>query len=151
MSSEARDALIKWHKEHQSDSFDFQKEMETYCRSDVDILRRSCMLFRSEFLEITGVDPLCYITIASACMAAYRSRHIPPSAIAMVPIHGYVNQTNYSVDSIRWLDWVASREKVNIQHALNGAGEKRFPEYRLTDIVQKKNTVYQYHVRNITH
>ncbi|KFM83192.1 hypothetical protein X975_12725, partial [Stegodyphus mimosarum] len=44
-----------------------------------------------------------YVTIASACMATYQSGHIQPDTIAMVPTHGYVNSTNYSPDSIRWL------------------------------------------------
>lgn len=57
-------------------------------------------------------------------MATYGSRHIKPDTIAMVPVHGYVNKSNYSLDSIRWLSFVAFREGITIQHALNGLGEK---------------------------
>ncbi|GBL85617.1 hypothetical protein AVEN_193087-1 [Araneus ventricosus] len=69
-------------------------------RSDVDILRR-CVEFREQFLSATGVDPFTYVTIASACMAAYRSKHITENTIAMVPIEGYAKKSNYSQDSIR--------------------------------------------------
>ncbi|GFT08834.1 hypothetical protein NPIL_21031, partial [Nephila pilipes] len=48
--------------------------MLSYCRSDVDILRRCCMVFREQFMEIANVDPFRYVTIASACMATYRRR-----------------------------------------------------------------------------
>ncbi|GIY34308.1 DNA-directed DNA polymerase [Caerostris extrusa] len=56
--------------------------------SDVDILRRCCLEFRGQFQEITQVDPFQYVTIASACMAVFRSLHVTPNTIAMVPIHG---------------------------------------------------------------
>ncbi|GFT55690.1 hypothetical protein NPIL_610061, partial [Nephila pilipes] len=34
--------------------------MLSYCRSDVDILRRCCMVFREQFMEIANVDPFRY-------------------------------------------------------------------------------------------
>ncbi|XP_054711127.1 uncharacterized protein LOC129220719 [Uloborus diversus] len=101
MSTAARDSFLKWHKEHETDEFNFQKEMLAYCRSDVDILRQCCNMFRKEFLEIAKVDPFCYVTIASCCMAIYRSSHIQPNTIAMVPTNGYLNRTKYSADAIR--------------------------------------------------
>lgn len=58
-------------------------------------------------------------------MATFRSGHINANTIAMIPIHGYVNSTKYSPDSIRWLDFVASVECIEIEHALNGAGERK--------------------------
>ena len=33
--------------------FDFRREMEEYCRSDVDILRRGCACFRRELINIS--------------------------------------------------------------------------------------------------
>ncbi|GIY93491.1 hypothetical protein CEXT_645501 [Caerostris extrusa] len=86
------------------------------------------MLFRIPWSisEITQVDPFQYVTIASACMAVFRSLHVTPNTIAMVPIHGYVNDIRYSPDSIRWLDFVSHNENIVILHALNGTGEKKF-------------------------
>ncbi|GFQ70667.1 uncharacterized protein TNCT_82171 [Trichonephila clavata] len=55
-------------------------------RSDVDILRRCCKIFREQFQSLTGLDPFTYVTIASACMAVCRSGHIKPKMIAMVPV-----------------------------------------------------------------
>ena len=46
----------------------FESEMEEYCRSDVDILRRGCACFRRELINISGLDPLSEAcTIAQAC------------------------------------------------------------------------------------
>ncbi|GIX98241.1 DNA-directed DNA polymerase [Caerostris extrusa] len=94
-------------------------------QSDVDILRRCCLEFRGQFQEITQVDPFQYVTIASACMAVFRSLHVTPNTIAMVPIHGYVNDIRYSPDSIRWLDFVSHNENIVILHALNGTEEEK--------------------------
>ena len=85
MSSAARTAFLNWHQEHASEVFDFKKEILEYCRwvlffsreivaycmimftntltfflwyrSDVDILRRCCLEFRKQFLDVAGVDP----------------------------------------------------------------------------------------------
>nr|XP_042911388.1 uncharacterized protein LOC107451653 [Parasteatoda tepidariorum] len=122
MSTENRKSFLKWYEEHKDDVFDFKKEMERYCRSDVDILSKCCLEFRHQFIELAGVDPFCYVTIAASCMACYRSAHLSPETIGMVTVHGYANG-NYSMDGIRWLDFVAFSEGIHISHALNGRGE----------------------------
>lgn len=76
MSTGDRVAFLKWH-EMQTKSgvvFDFRKEMETYCRSDVDILRRACLHFRQLMIDATDVDPFQYVTIASVCMGIFKTR-----------------------------------------------------------------------------
>ena len=52
LSSKEREKLISWHSQ-QTGIFDLQKELLDYCRSDVDILKQSCIAFRNLFLEIT--------------------------------------------------------------------------------------------------
>ncbi|GFU58563.1 uncharacterized protein TNCV_4068761 [Trichonephila clavipes] len=112
--------------------------------SDVDILRRCCKIFREQFQSVTGVDPFTYVTIASACMAVYRSGHIKPKTIAMIPVQGYCNSINFSRDSIRWLDFVAHTEGHRILHALNGTGEPKIAGYSVDGFCKETNTVYQY-------
>lgn len=79
-------------------------------------------------------------------MAAYRFKHLRKSSIAMVPVRGYVNRTNYSVDAIRWLDFIATKEDIFIEHALNGYGERKFDGISVDGFCEETNTVYQYHV-----
>ncbi|GBL99579.1 hypothetical protein AVEN_68841-1 [Araneus ventricosus] len=67
-----------------------------------------------------------YVKIASACMAAFRAKHLVQDTIAMVPIHGYINRTKFSHKAICWLNNIAFKENVVIQHALNQDGEKSF-------------------------
>ncbi|GIY80454.1 DNA-directed DNA polymerase, partial [Caerostris extrusa] len=111
MGPAVREKFLIWYEDKKKNkTFNFQEEMVIYCRSDVDILRRCCLEFRGQFQEITQVDPFQYVTIASACMAVFRSLHVTPNTIAMVPIHGYVNHIRYSPDSIRWLDFVSHNE-----------------------------------------
>ena len=74
MKVEDRRTILKWYEEHKNDKFDFQQELLAYCRSDVDILRRCCLKFRDDFMNITDIDPFerC-ISIASACNLAQNS------------------------------------------------------------------------------
>ena len=51
----------EWYNTNQDLHFDFKQEMYKYCRSDVDILRRGCLVFRQLFIDIA---PFQYITIA---------------------------------------------------------------------------------------
>jgi hypothetical protein len=86
MSKPARETFLKWHTEKFKENyvFDFQKEFVEYCNPDVDILRRGCLELRKQFLEIADIDPFQYITIASVCMAIYRSKYLQPKTIAVV-------------------------------------------------------------------
>lgn len=79
-------------------------------------------------------------------MATFRSKHIADDTIAMMPVGGYVKKINYSMDSIRWLKYVAHTESINIQHGLNGYGEIKIGEHFVDGFCEENNTVYQYHV-----
>ena len=109
----------------------------------------SHLIFSKRKMLIALLSVFRYITIASACMAVYRSKHIKDDTIAMVPIRGYINSSNYSPDCIRWLDYVSKTENLYIQHALNGLGEKRIQNISVDGYCTENNTVYQYHVCNI--
>ncbi|GFW04046.1 uncharacterized protein TNCV_2051621 [Trichonephila clavipes] len=66
-------------------------------------------------------------------MAVYRLDHIKPKTIAMIPVQGYCNFTNFSRDSIRWLDFDAQTEGHRILHSLNGTGGAKNYAYKLLD------------------
>lgn len=140
MKPEGRKNFLEWYLVKVQDNyiFDLKKELEEYCRSDVDILRRGCLKFREEFLEIANIDPFQYLTIASVCMAIYRSKYIKEDTIAVVdePI-----QEKYSKQSISWLN---SLGNPNIKHALNG-GEQIICGAKVDGFDENSNTVYQYH------
>ena len=59
MRGESRTHFIVWYndKVQRGEELNFQKEMELYCRSDVDILRRGCGELRKVFMEHGGVCP----------------------------------------------------------------------------------------------
>lgn len=79
-------------------------------------------------------------------MAVYRSLHIQPETIAMVPVRGYGNKCRYSEDSIRWLKFVAFSEKIEIQTAKSPLGEKKICGLSVDGFCESTKTIYQYHV-----
>jgi hypothetical protein len=100
MSSTEREKFMEWHNGLKENSyvFNFQEEILSYCRSDVDILRRCCLEFRELFRDVTDIDPFekC-LTIASACNLVFErvsSKQIPlPSSLHMVTIRKSSNLT----------------------------------------------------------
>ena len=86
MSTTDRLVFLRWHEEKTRSGavFDFRKDMKEYCRSDVDILRRSCLQFRQLMLDATEVDPFQYVTIASVCMGIFKTRSVLLVLIAFV-------------------------------------------------------------------
>lgn len=120
MSGKDRKTFLEWYNERVSENyvFDFKKELKEYCRSDVDILRRSMLKFREDFLKLENIDPLQYVTIASVCMAIFKSNYMAPGDIAV--FKDITTTETYSKKSIYWLDYMAEKEEVEIQHALNG-------------------------------
>ena len=82
-----------WYAIQKSENrvFDLQEELLTYCISDVNVLRRCCVLFREMFMHTSavdandrGVDPLQKtITIASACNLVFCRNFLAKDNAAM--------------------------------------------------------------------
>ncbi|KAK7598318.1 hypothetical protein V9T40_006553 [Parthenolecanium corni] len=135
-----RKKFIEWHdkKVEEGYVFDMQKELLEYCDSDVDILRKGCLDFRKQFLDIENIDPFCYVTIASVCMAVYRCSYLEKNTIAVLE-NSFTE--NFSKQSILWLD---SLNNSNIKHALTG-GEVEICGAKVDGYDDTTKTVYQYH------
>ena len=148
MKPDERTKFLTWYEDCVSKGyiFNFKKEILEYCRSDVDILRRGMMKLRETFIQLENLDPLRYVTIASVCMAIYRSNYMPKDTIAIVP--EYYKTDNYSKMSIMWLNYMAKTKNLKIQNALNG-GEKKLAidgkTYKVDGFCKETNTVYEFY------
>ena len=96
MSKERRKEFMEWYEIHKHDTFCFQKEMQEYCISDVDILLQACWKFRQLLKDQTGkkkeiqdienmisktisehaIDCFSFLTIASVCMGIFRGKFL---------------------------------------------------------------------------
>ena len=169
MRQDVRKDFLEWHEIRVQENyiFDFKQELLEYCRSDVDILRRSMLKFRQDFIKLENTDPLQYITIASVCMVIYRLNYFKHlfkwqctckgvKNILCIMNNGICNsgkegpiavvknvkqKENYSKMSIAWLDWISKTNGIEIQHPMNG-GEKRIGGSVKVDGFFKKKTLY---------
>ena len=145
MSPEARSKFIEWYNEQvkQEKTFDFQQEMQAYCRSDVDNLRRGCGHFRKVFIKHGGIDPfLEAITIADACNKVWRNKYLPKGHIAIISSNDS-SKRRFSMKAIRWIQSVANEKKIFIQHARN-TGEYQIDQYSVDGFHKESNTVYEF-------
>lgn len=123
--------------------FNLKSELIKYCKSDVDVLMKSCLKFRDMFIEETTVDPFeNSLTIASACNRVYRKLFLKRNTIGVIPVNNYHPCDNQSAVAIKWLKWVSETEKIDIRHKLNG-GEIKIGNYKVDG--QSGNTVYEFH------
>ena len=137
MKPDARAKFLKWYDDNKNNTFNFQEELLRYCRSDVDILRRCCLKFRTLFMGLTkqdghsGIDPFerC-ITIASACHLVYRTLFLEPSTVGIIPPHGYRPEAKQSIMAYQWLMYMSHTRGINIQHGRN-YGEKDIGSYKV--------------------
>jgi hypothetical protein len=110
--------------------FNFQKELSSYCRMDVDILRRCCLKHRELFVQTTNVDPFTSsTTLASACNLVFRQNFLKPGTIGIIPPRGYRGKDLQSILAVRWLSFLARERSVDIQHNGN-TGEKRIGTFK---------------------
>ena len=145
MKPQERKAFIAWHNEQVENNylFDFRKEIIKYCRSDVDILRKCCLLFREMFRKETCIDPFDNsLTIASYCHEVYRTNFLKKDTIAVFQPDRQlkIKQSNVAV---KWLSYIMEKEDIHIQHVRNG-GEKRFGRYSLDGYCQETHTAYEF-------
>ena len=145
MKPAEREAFIAWHQEQVQNNyvFDFRKEIIKYCRSDVDILAKCCLLYREMFRNETDIDPFDKaLTIASYCHQVYRTNFLEKDTIAIFS-HARQLKTKQSVEAVKWLSYTAEKEDIHIQHVRNG-GEKRVGNYSLDGYCEETHTAYEY-------
>ena len=90
MSVDEYQKFSKWRKEQKHKISDLIIELEEYCRSDVDILLKSCLKFRELFMLITttvdsprSIDPfISCLTMPSVCHKV-DSLHLFPLLVYM--------------------------------------------------------------------
>ena len=140
-----REAFMAWHDEQVANNYryDFREEIIKYCRSDVDILRKCCLLYREMFRKETGIDPFNKaLTIASYCQEVYRTNFLKKDTIAIFNNDRQlkIKQSNVAV---KWLSYISEKEDLYIQHVRNG-GEKRFSNYSLDGYCEETLTAYEF-------
>ena len=120
-----RKAFIAWHNEQVENNYlyDFRKEIIKYCRSDVDIMAKCCLLYREMFRKETDIDPFDKaLTIASYCHQVYRTNFLKKDTIAVFN-HDRQLKTKQSNVAVKWLSYIMEKEDIHIQHVRNGGGE----------------------------
>ena len=140
-----REAFMAWHDEQAANNYryDFRQEIIKYCRSDVDILRKCCLLYREMFRKETDIDPFNKaLTIASYCQEVYRTNFLRKDTIAVFN-HDRQWKIKQSNVAVKWLSYISEKEDLYIQHVRNG-GEKRFEAYSLDGYCEETNTAYEY-------
>ena len=140
-----REAFMAWHDEQVANNYryDFREEIIKYCRSDVDILRKCCLLYRGMFRKETGIDPFNKaLTIASYCQEVYRTNFLKKDTMAIF-YHDRQLKIKQSNVAVKWLSYISEKEDLCIQHARNG-GEKRFGDYSLDGYCEETQTVYEF-------
>ena len=140
---EDRIKFFEWYELQKDKVFDMMEEKHTYCDSDVKILREGGMQFRDDFMGTNGgIDPFheaC--TIASACNKEFRTHHLKPNTIGLIPAGGYRRRERHSISAMKWLMWLSVKDGLDIQHALNGL-ECRVDRYKVDG--KCGNTVYEF-------
>ena len=145
MKPAEREAFIAWHQEQVENNyvFDFRKEIIKYCRSDVDILAKCCLLYREMFRNETDIDPFDKaLTIASYCHQVYRTNFLKKDTIGIFS-HDRQLKTNQSNTAVKWLTYIMEKEDIHIQHVRNG-GEKRVGNYSLDGYCEETHTAYEF-------
>ena len=145
MKPAERKAFMAWHQEQVENNyvFDFRKEIIKYCRSDVDIMAKCCLLYRELFRKETDIDPFDKaLTIASYCHQVYRTNFLKKDTIGIFS-HDRQLKTNQSNRAVKWLSYIMEKEGIHIQHVRNG-GEKRFGNYLLDGYCEETHTAYEF-------
>ena len=148
-----KEEFEKWYAEHYNDRYDFNEVIAEYCNNDVEILTHALVALRNTFFQITkrngrhrGIDILYEsMTIASACMRAFKLNHLRPNHLAIVPEKGYDSQQNQSLIALKFLAWYSKVNNVKIRTALSEDGEKRMGSYSLDGYIQEQKKGIEVH------
>lgn len=119
MSVDGRKEFDKWYNSLPSNYlFNNRKDLLQYCIQDVNILRKACLKFASDFWECNKIDPfLDACTIAGACNKVFRSKFLEEDTISVLPRKGYRFADNQPEIGIKWLCHVEEELGIEIMHA----------------------------------
>jgi len=158
LDTKKKKALETWHAEQvrRGVVFDFKKELEEYCQSDVALLQGGCEAFCKEFEEHAGFNPFAKcVTIAAACNLYWRKHHLPHDTIAVRPLHGWRGaQVNHSLKALQWLYYEEQRLPKDeacadrIKHVRNGGEQTVVTDtdsYFVDGYDPMTRTVYEFH------
>lgn len=85
MSVVKKEEFQRWHAEHADKEFNFRREMEEYCHSDVVLLLAGVKAFREHINTVSrGLDPWSCVTLASLCLKIFRRNYLKPNQVAML-------------------------------------------------------------------
>ena len=106
----------RWYAEQVRDDvvFHLQRDMASYCESDVKLLKAGCQTFQEEFEAKAEFNPFVKcVTIASACNRFWRKKLLPVRTIASEPCRAWKGaRPNQSVKALQWLAWQEHRLRV---------------------------------------
>jgi hypothetical protein len=141
MKREKHDKFQEWYANNKHTPFFLPDELRDYCRNDTEILLKAIVEFRRILIEdiTNGFDVLprsC--TIASVAMSIFRTKFMRDGQLAKVPELGYERNDRASVFAIKYLDWRAKEEGMEIQHAGNGR-EKRYKGKKIDGWIEAQN------------
>jgi DNA polymerase type B, organellar and viral len=152
MTAKGRVAFDAWYETQKDVVFNNFFELKKYCENDVFILMQACEKFRDLFFKTTGYEIFRNsATMASACMAVYRTNFMKKDSISLIPKNGYRMMNKQSKVAIRWLYWLqyGERKIKNLIHAGDDS-EKRLPGGFFVDGFEpegganKKGKVYEF-------
>ena len=142
MKAKERLEFFKFYETVKNTIFNLRSQLIEYCRSDVNILRQSVILFRQKFLTLTSMD--CFanniFTLSKFCMTFLKTRFITENNIAIIHGNGFFNQQRTSVLASQFLRFYEITYNVVLERHGN-RGEKKILNY-FVDGYDNKNEVY---------
>lgn len=145
MKKKQRDEFLLWHaeeKERCGGFFDFRAQIVKYCKKDVEVLQKSAMKFRSDFISTTKIDPFDSITIQGACQKYFKSFLMNENEIAVISANGYQANRKTSIEATEWLEW-KKIQYPNLRHGRNGK-EVKIGRYFVDGYDDESKTVFEY-------
>ena len=134
----------EWYNDNKDKTFNFKKEIEGYCESDVKLLMEGCLQFLDFIYGVSEIEPMVEcITLASLTHEIFRKMNMIPNTIGIIPEKGYNAKQMSSKISMLWLKYLSSKHKIFIQHRLNG-GEKKIGRYFVDGFCEETKTIYEF-------
>lgn len=107
---DSKKKFLQWHSQLEKSNYVFNNRVEliNYCSNDVDLLRRGCIVFMKNIIDLCEINPFIGIfTLPQLAITIFRAKYMRRNILGLMSYHYSPSKMNSSMIAKKWLCYMS--------------------------------------------